>query len=553
MASAAIRFELEGYDLNQPRLMGRQAAGHAFLRAAVAGREGPVVGYGPDPRGLQAFGPAVAAIDPAAEARWLQRGEAVRLAESGVLYLPGPDLATEARLRLRHGPAHYSLCGVTHTTASFGASNALASLLSEPVAPWDAVICTSDAVAETARRIHEAQADYLRWRLGPQVRLSLPQLPVIPLGVHCDDFVFSEAERRAARLKLGLKDDDVLALFVGRIAFIGKAHPLAMYRALQAVAGRTGRSLALMQCGWAPTPQIDNAFREAAREFAPDVRCLFADGRIGEIRRECWAAADLFISLSDNIQETFGLTPLEAMAAGLPVVVTDWNGYRQTVHDGEHGFRIPTFAPSAPFGAAYAHAYEAEQRDYDRYCWATVAATSIDMPALIARITDLVESPDLRRRMGEAGRATARADFDWPIIFARYQALWAELNSRRQAAAADPDQAQWLMAAPRADAARLDPFHAFGHYPTRQISLDARLVLAPGASEAAYRRLAGHVLFIQGTPPEPLALGLLALLQSGPATVAQATGALRCPPAAALLAAAVLAKMDLIRLEPPAA
>ena len=40
------------------------------------------------------------------------------------------------------------------------------------------------------------------------------------------------------------------------------------------------------------------------------------------------AIPDIFVSLSDNIQETFGLTPLEGMASGLPVVATDWNGYR---------------------------------------------------------------------------------------------------------------------------------------------------------------------------------------------------------------------------------
>jgi starch synthase len=552
MTNAAIRFETDGYDVSQPRLMGRQAAGLAFLRAAVAGRDGAVVGYGPDPRGRTAFASTVSTIDPTAETRWVLRSQARWLAHSGVLYLPEPSLSKEARLRLRHGLAQYSLCGVTHTTASFGASNALAELLTEPVAPWDAVICTSDAVAETARRIHEAQADYLRWRLGPSARIALPQLPVIPLGVHCDDFVFSTAERAEARAKLGLGEGDVMALFVGRIAFIGKAHPLAMYQAMQAAAGRTGKSLTLMQCGWSPTPQIGEAFRKAAAEFAPDVRCLFSDGRIADVRRECWAAADMFVSLSDNIQETFGLTPLEAMAAGLPVVVTDWNGYRQTVRDGEHGFRIPTFAPSAPFGADLAHAYESEQRDYDRYCWSAVAATSVDMDALVARISDLIETPDLRRRMGNAGRTTAREDFDWKVIFARYQALWAELNAIRAAAGHDPDQARWLAAAPGADAARLDPFNAFGHYPTHQIRLDTRLALTPGASETAYRRLAGHVLFIQAAPPEPLALGLLALLRSGPATPAQATGALRCTPGAALMAAAVLAKMNLIRLEPRA-
>lgn len=36
-ANAAILFEPDGYLLDGPKLMGRQAAGNAFLRAAVAG------------------------------------------------------------------------------------------------------------------------------------------------------------------------------------------------------------------------------------------------------------------------------------------------------------------------------------------------------------------------------------------------------------------------------------------------------------------------------------------------------------------------------------
>lgn len=60
-------------------------------------------------------------------------------------------------------------------------------------------------------------------------------------------------------------------------------------------------------------------------------------------------ACDLLISRADNPQETFGITPLEAMAAGLPspCIVSDWNGYRDDiVHHSEAeeatGLRIPT-------------------------------------------------------------------------------------------------------------------------------------------------------------------------------------------------------------------
>ena len=49
------------------------------------------------------------------------------------------------------------------------------------------------------------------------------------------------------------------------------------------------------------------------------------------------------MSLSDNIQETFGLTPLEAMASGIPVIVSDWDGYRSTVRDNKDGFRISSY------------------------------------------------------------------------------------------------------------------------------------------------------------------------------------------------------------------
>ncbi|MBI3542646.1 MAG: glycosyltransferase, partial [Deltaproteobacteria bacterium] len=62
-----------------------------------------------------------------------------------------------------------------------------------------------------------------------------------------------------------------------------------------------------------------------------------------DLHRAVWQAADIFCSLADNVQETFGLTPLEAMAAGLPQVVSDWNGYRDTVRHGVDGFRVPAF------------------------------------------------------------------------------------------------------------------------------------------------------------------------------------------------------------------
>jgi hypothetical protein len=101
-----------------------------------------------------------------------------------------------ARLRLRAGVGAFSLCGVTHTTASGGAMDQIVDILREPVMPWDALVCTTGAVVETVRRVHEAEADYLRWRFGAGVRIELPQVPIIPLGVHCADFEISPDARK---------------------------------------------------------------------------------------------------------------------------------------------------------------------------------------------------------------------------------------------------------------------------------------------------------------------------------------------------------------------
>ena len=48
----------------------------------------------------------------------------------------------------------------------------------------------------------------------------------------------------------------------------------------------------------------------------------------------------MFCSLPDSVEETFGIVPIEAMAAGLPVVVSDWDGYKDTVRDNVDGFEF---------------------------------------------------------------------------------------------------------------------------------------------------------------------------------------------------------------------
>ena len=117
--SAVLRGEADGYNMGKERLMGRQAAGNGFLRAAVQARgDQPIRSLSPNAASARGFAAIVEGIDPRAAVEWIPTDQFGRVAETGVFYLADITVATHARMRLRYGVAAFSLCGVTHTTAS---------------------------------------------------------------------------------------------------------------------------------------------------------------------------------------------------------------------------------------------------------------------------------------------------------------------------------------------------------------------------------------------------------------------------------------------------
>jgi starch synthase len=500
---SALLYHPDGYDLARDKLMGRHVAGAGLLRAVVGqAGDAPVWACG-QPEHRTRFEAFVAACGPAAKPGWFDAADLGALSRIGALTIPGPGIAEEARKRLRVGAGAYSLVGVTHTTASHRALEAITQLLADPVMPWDALIATSSAVADTLRVALDAARDYWRWRFGvtPQV---LPQLPVIPLGVHAEDFRTDEAGRARARTALALEPDEIAVLFVGRLSFHAKANPYPLYRALQAMADTTGRRLALVQCGWFANATIEQAFRDGAARFAPSVKAVFVDGRQPEGRIASWASADVFASLSDNIQETFGLTPIEAMAAGLPVIATDWNGYRDTIEDGVTGFLVPTRMPGSPFGQRLADQHMLGAMTYDGYVGAAAAVVSVEPGDLERKLRILVEDPALRRRMGEAGRRKVEAEFTWARVLARYDALWrelAEIRARHPLA---------RMAAPLAMPVHGDPFQLFRSYPT--LRTNGLSVVRLGDRPIDWAFVLNHPLFGAAKAVDPDLPGIARLL-----------------------------------------
>jgi glycosyltransferase involved in cell wall biosynthesis len=542
--NAAIHFAPEGYTTGKgPKLMGRQAAGEGFLRAWMQHAGVPAFFCHTSRR---EFAEAFAALRPpersSVPSRWVTPRDADGIAEAGTLYLPDPGLARAAFRRRRMGAAHrWSLCGITHTTASHNAMDAVADYLSGPVEPWDALICTSRVVLDSVKRLLAAEAEWLAARLRATAPPP-PQLEVIPLGVDCAAHAENASARATWRGKIGAGAEDVVFLFVGRLAHHAKANPLPMYLALEQAARATRKRLYLVQAGWFANDGVRKEFAAGARAFCPSVNVVFLDGRDAAVRAGIRQAADVFMSLSDNVQETFGLTPVEAMAAGLACVVSDWDGYRETVRDGIDGWRVPTLAPPAGTGAVLAARHEDEEDGYDRYVGYSSLSISVDVTACAQACIALANDAGLRRRMGEAGRARAQQEFDWPVIVRRYQALWQSLADRRRSAAPVP-----ALANPR----RRDPFWLFAEYPTRVLEAGDRLAAMPEAAARLRPLLASGLVGFGGAvlPDEAAYARILERLAAAPGTsVAELVAGLPGAQRARLLRGLVwLHKVGLIR------
>ncbi len=554
-ANAAIMYAVDGFDTSRGKLMGRHVAGEEFLKGYVryAGVD-KIYGLMMGAQNAQRFQEDIARWSgQRAEAEIIPYSQLTRVGETGNLFLPGPGLSEWAWRRRIYDQRAFSISGVTHTTASPGAMDSITSMSIAPVQPWDALICTSTAVRKTIERVFDEQEYYLRRRFGAR-RFVRPELPVIPLGVDCAAFERKDKIRYEWRRELKIGKNDVVFMFIGRLSFHAKAHPHPMYLGAEAAAKASGRKIHLIQAGWFANDFIEGAFKDAAKALCPSVTCHFLDGRLPQTRTEIWSAADVFVSLSDNIQETFGLTPIEGMASGLPVIVSDWDGYMDTVRQGKDGFRIRTVQAPPGTGEEFALRQELGIDTYDRYCGHTCQFAAVDTAASVDAFVRLASDPELRATMGDAGKKHAKANFDWSVVVGRYQALWQQLAKLRAEApeSASHDSAGRHVPYP----GRMDPFDVFEHYATEPLSDEHRVSIPEGSGPErlkTYRELSTTNYASAVLPDQKLCNQVLNVLaKRGTMTVAQMLKITANDQVIPLKRALVwMMKIDVVRIEPP--
>lgn len=349
-----------------------------------------------------------------------------------VLHFPYPPDDRFAWARQSASSPKFAMSGVTHTLCSQAGLESLWRIVTGPWQPYDRLVCTSQAVIQMVRSVTEVMCEFLQSQHGGAPKLPL-SLECIPLGTDTNDRrPATPAERQEVRGRLGIKDDQFAMLFVGRLSHHAKAQPYPMFLAAEQAAKKLGQEVCLILCGWFSNSQVRNCFENTAKSIAPNVRLVVVDGLDAWWRSRVWDAADLFLSLADSIQETFGLTIIEAMAHGLPVVASDWNGYRDTVVNGETGYLIPTYMLCDTTSSATSRLIT-RQISYDQFLAEVGQTVAVCVPSTLRAVEKLATEPDLRRQFGIAGRLRAERLFSWQHVVTSIESMWQ--NQREQLAA----------------------------------------------------------------------------------------------------------------------
>jgi len=244
-----------------------------------------------------------------------------------------------------------------------------------------------------------AEADYII-AACPQDREDLLRLyhaapekiRIIPCGF--DPSEFWRVDRALARMKLELSSEELLILQLGRL--VPRKGVDTVIRSLARLKQHRIAARLLIVGGESEepdpdlTPEIGRlqaiAYEEGVAEWV-----TFVGRRHREVLKYYYSAVDVFVTTP--WYEPFGITPVEAMACGTPVIGSKVGGIKFTVRDGETGYLVPPNDPDA----------------------------------IAERIICLYKNPQNQAQFGTFGMQRAKELFTWQQVTSAVAALYEEV------------------------------------------------------------------------------------------------------------------------------
>jgi starch synthase len=331
--------------------------------------------------------------------------------KGGALRALSVDLAMAADVEgadIVHSHTWYANFGGYLAKVLYGTPHVMTAHSLEPLRPWKAEQLgagyrlsgwaerTAALDADAIIGVSRAMADDLL-RVYPEV--SPDRVHVVHNGI--DAAEFAPAASTAALERQGVDTSRPYVLFVGRVTRQkGLSYLLDAARLFD-----PGAQLVL--CAGAPdTPEVETEVRSkveevrAGRDGVYWVKEMLPRGELVQFMTH----ASVFVCPS--IYEPFGLINVEAMACGTPVVATAVGGVPEVVDDGVTGYLVP-FEPSGDaFGSP---------ADPDALA-----------RGIAQRVNELLASPALAARMGEAGRQRVLDHFTWGAVAAKTVAVYGQ-------------------------------------------------------------------------------------------------------------------------------
>ena len=352
-----------------------------------------------------------------------------------------------AYIRNNHAKNQFPITGIIHSLNGIETNFHSYKILHAPLQQFDSIVCTSSAGKKVLEKSFSQLTNNSNLEYGGR-------FDIIPLGT---DKSFTQLPtKKECRQKLAIDENKIIVLTVGRISPKTKYDPYPIIIAIaDIIKENADKAIELIIAGGASEAErrvVEDIIKEESVEKSVSIVSNFTDDN----KKLLYGASDIYISLSDNLQETFGLSVIEAMAASLPVIVSDINGYKELVEENSSGFKIPV---------SWSGDFEMNElssiMNFETLQLMLSQCMAVDIEIFKERVQKLISTPDLRESMGKSGQSRASENYIWAKVIEKYEKLWGELFELSKNSIKKSNFKKDIFAN--------DYLESFSHYPTKTL------------------------------------------------------------------------------------
>ena len=280
----------------------------------------------------------------------------------------------------------------------------------------DCIVCSSRAAQKAFNGYHNVVQKH---GIAGPFHAYYPYTRIIPFGTDTERFTPAPNSKAAAREQLNIPPDASVILAFGRISPYSKADLIPVVRALNQ-ATLPERTIFIV----AGQGSGDDAYADILRARAKNIQLKILSTSDEQQKIALYHASDLFLAPSDNPQETFGMTLVEAMASGLWTIASAYSGYQDVIAEGITGNLIPTSGAVMPFPDLE------PLLQSDELTLLVAQSTSVNVDKLSEAVSSFFINAGQRPDHLESCLDRAESAFSWEVVIREYLLLWSELNRK---------------------------------------------------------------------------------------------------------------------------